>query len=189
MNARGYRPTIGLEIHAELDTRAKMFCACPRVALTTPANHAVCPVCMGLPGALPVINAEAMRLAVRAALALGAEVAETGWFARKNYFYPDLVKGYQISQSATPIGQGGAIECPDGTRVFLRRIHLEEDTARLLAGGKPGRMGVDLNRSGSPLLEVVTEPTLHSAADAEAAARALRALFVHLGVSRGRPNA
>ena len=179
-------PTIGLEIHVELDTRTKMFCACPRAALTATPNRATCPVCLGLPGALPVVNAEAVRLAVRGALALGATITPAGWFARKNYFYPDLVKGYQISQGTEPLGSGGSVVLPDGARVPLRRVHLEEDTARLLATGSAERIGVDCNRSGAPLLEVVTEPAVHSAAVAEAYARTVRALLVHLCVTRGR---
>ncbi|GAP08085.1 aspartyl/glutamyl-tRNA(Asn/Gln) amidotransferase subunit B [Anaerolinea thermolimosa] len=186
-----YEPVIGLEVHAELATRTKMFCACPVVDPTcSRPNEAVCPVCSGLPGVLPVVNRQAVELALRVALALGCRVNRVSLFARKNYFYPDLPKGYQISQYEEPLAVEGRlpIETPTGWReIRIRRVHLEEDTGKLTHVRKDGEEYslVDLNRAGVPLLEIVSEPDLHSAAEVRAYAQALRAVLRYVGASSG----
>ena len=163
-----FEPVIGLEVHAELQTRSKMFCSCPVVDSTQAApNMAVCPVCAGMPGVLPVVNQQAVEYALRVALALECTVAPSSLFARKNYFYPDLPKGYQISQYEYPLAQYGrlAIQTPQGEEVIrIRRVHLEEDTGKLthVNRGDDGYSLVDLNRAGVPLLEIVSEPDMHS---------------------------
>jgi aspartyl-tRNA(Asn)/glutamyl-tRNA(Gln) amidotransferase subunit B len=185
-----FEPVIGLEIHAQLKTASKMFCACS-AAFGAPPNTHVCPVCLGLPGALPVLNRAAVDGAIRTALALGCRVNGTSIFARKNYFYPDLPKGYQISQYEQPIGSGGWLEYPGagGTRrVGLTRVHLEEDAGKSLHEGFPDsdrRTYLDYNRSGTPLLEIVTEPDLRSASDAAEFFSRLRGILVWLGVNDG----
>jgi aspartyl-tRNA(Asn)/glutamyl-tRNA(Gln) amidotransferase subunit B len=186
-----YEPVIGLEVHAELATRSKMFCSCPVVDSTrSRPNVAVCPVCSGLPGVLPVVNRQAVELALRVALALGCEVQHTSIFARKNYFYPDLPKGYQISQYEYPLALNGRlpIETSSGRReIRIRRVHLEEDTGKLTHVHKEEQdySLVDLNRAGVPLLEIVSEPDLHSAAEVRAYALALRAVLRYVGASSG----
>ncbi len=188
-----YEAVIGLEVHAELLTRSKMFCGCAVVDSTqAPPNTVVCPICAGLPGSLPVINARAVEFALRVALALNCSIPPANVFARKNYFYPDLPKGYQISQYELPLGVNGwlDVETEGGLRrVGIRRVHLEEDTGKLFhAAGPPGQPDyslVDLNRAGVPLLEIVTEPDLHSAADVVAYGAQLRALLRYLGVNSG----
>src|SRR5207237_769462 len=158
-------------IHAQLLTASKIFCGCS-AAFGAPPNTHVCPVCLGLPGALPVLNRRAVDHAIRAALALGCAIQETSIFARKNYFYPDLPKGYQISQYERPLAIGGRLEwSSDGVarRVGITRVHLEEDAGKLLHEGFPDSVRksyVDYNRSGVPLIEIVTEPDLRSAAAA-----------------------
>jgi aspartyl-tRNA(Asn)/glutamyl-tRNA(Gln) amidotransferase subunit B len=186
-----YEPVIGLEVHAELDTRSKMFCAC-RVVDSTVAqpNIAVCPVCAGMPGVLPVVNQRAVEYGLRVALALGCQVNPTSIFARKNYFYPDLPKGYQISQYEQPLARNGLITIltSQGERlVRIRRVHLEEDTGKLthVSGSGSSYSLVDLNRAGVPLLEIVTEPDLHSAEEVRLYATALRSLLRYLGVNSG----
>ncbi len=185
-----YEAVIGLEVHAELLTRSKMFCSCAVVDSTTAApNTAVCPVCAGMPGVLPVVNRQAVEYALRVALALECEVAHTSLFARKNYFYPDLPKGYQISQYEYPLAERGrlVVDTSEGERVIrIRRAHLEEDTGKLthLNDGQP-RSLVDLNRAGVPLLEIVTEPDMHSLEEVRAYATSLRALLRALGVNSG----
>ncbi len=185
-----YEPVIGLEVHAELQTRSKMFCACPVLDSTAAQpNSAVCPVCAGMPGLLPVVNQAAVELAMRVALALECVIAATSLFARKNYFYPDLPKGYQISQYEYPLAQNGRLEIdtPAGEKaVRIRRVHLEEDTGKLTHIQKPAGESyslVDLNRAGVPLLEIVSEPDLHSLEEVRAYARELRELLRSLGAS------
>src|SRR3954453_10294760 len=181
-----WETVIGLEVHVQLRTRTKMFCA-DRTTFGDPPNTNVCPVCLGLPGALPVPNAEAIRLATRAALALGCTVHETSVFARKNYFYPDLPKGYQISQFDKPLATGGEVsfESADGrrVRVGVTRLHVEEDAGKLLHDRLPGKTAVDLNRAGIPLAEIVSEPDLRSPADARAYLVTLRQILIYAGVS------
>jgi aspartyl-tRNA(Asn)/glutamyl-tRNA(Gln) amidotransferase subunit B len=181
-----WETVIGLEVHVQLRTRTKMFCA-DRTTFGDPPNTNVCPVCLGLPGALPVPNAEAIRLATRAALALGCTVHETSVFARKNYFYPDLPKGYQISQFDKPLATGGAVSFDSAERGRLRvgitRLHVEEDAGKLLHDRFPGKTAVDLNRAGIPLAEIVSEPDLRTPAEARAYLATLRQILVYAGVS------
>ncbi len=186
-----YEAVIGLEVHAELLTRSKMFCSCPVVDATRAApNVAVCPVCTGMPGVLPVVNQQAVEYGIRVALALGCEVAHTSIFARKNYFYPDLPKGYQISQYEEPLAQHGKlhIQTVHGERdIRIRRVHLEEDTGKLTHVKQPGESYslVDLNRAGVPLLEIVSEPDMHTIEEVRAYAEGLRAVLRCLGVNTG----
>jgi aspartyl-tRNA(Asn)/glutamyl-tRNA(Gln) amidotransferase subunit B len=187
----GWEPVIGIEIHVQLATRTKMFCGC-ELSFGDPPNTHTCPVCLAHPGALPVLNREAVRLAVITGLALGSEIAPRSEFHRKNYFYPDLSKAYQISQYDEPICIGGRVSVltPDGEiDVGITRAHLEEDAAKLVHAGADGRRAgaegssVDFNRGGTPLLEIVTEPDLRTAAEAGAFLRQLRATLRGLGVS------
>ncbi|MGD9522747.1 MAG: Asp-tRNA(Asn)/Glu-tRNA(Gln) amidotransferase subunit GatB [Gemmatimonadales bacterium] len=177
---------IGLEVHVQLATRSKMFCGCPTTYGEAP-NTVVCPVCLGLPGALPVANAEAVRLGVRGAQALGCTVHPVSVFARKNYFYPDLPKGYQISQFDRPLATDGAIEVetPErgSIRVGITRLHLEEDAGKSLHDRIPGHTAIDLNRAGTPLAEIVGFHDLRSPAEARAYLTTLRQLLVYAGVS------
>jgi aspartyl-tRNA(Asn)/glutamyl-tRNA(Gln) amidotransferase subunit B len=181
-----WETVIGLEVHVQLRTRTKMFCA-DRTTFGDPPNTNVCPVCLGLPGALPVPNAEAIRLAARAALALGCTVHETSIFARKNYFYPDLPKGYQISQFDKPLATGGSVSFDSAERgrirVGITRLHVEEDAGKLLHDRFPGKTAVDLNRAGIPLAEIVSEPDLRSPAEARAYLTTLRQILVYSGIS------
>jgi aspartyl-tRNA(Asn)/glutamyl-tRNA(Gln) amidotransferase subunit B len=186
-----YKADIGLEVHVELATRSKMFCSCAVVDTTSaPPNSSVCEVCCGMPGTLPVINRNAIELAVKAALALNCSVVETSIFARKNYFYPDLPKGYQISQYEYPLAVNGfiLINTTEGEKTIrVRRAHLEEDTGKLTHVSKDGETFslVDLNRAGVPLLEIVSEPDMNSVEDVRAYSRNLRTLLRWLGVSSG----
>jgi aspartyl-tRNA(Asn)/glutamyl-tRNA(Gln) amidotransferase subunit B len=186
-----YQPVIGLEVHAVLETRSKMFCDCPVVDSTVgEPNIAVCPVCSGMPGMLPVINRAAVEYAIRVALALNCTVHTTSIFARKSYFYPDLPKGYQISQYEQPLATNGwlAFDTSEGEqRVAIRRVHMEEDTGKLTHVERDGQRFslVDLNRSGVPLLEIVTEPQLHSVEAVRNCAYALRSIMRYVGVNSG----
>ena len=185
-----FEPVIGLEIHAQLLTSSKIFCACSTAFGAAPNTH-VCPVCLGLPGALPVLNGAAVDGAIRAALALGCTVQETSIFARKNYFYPDLPKGYQISQYEQPLATRGAADYSsggNGRRVGIIRVHLEEDAGKSLHEGfadSDRSTYLDFNRSGVPLIEIVTDPHLRSAADAAEFFAWLRSVLVWLGVNDG----
>jgi aspartyl-tRNA(Asn)/glutamyl-tRNA(Gln) amidotransferase subunit B len=185
-----YEPVIGLEVHAQLLTETKIFCGC-LTRFGDPPNTHLCPVCAGLPGALPVLNHRAVDLAVRAALALGCRINESSEFARKNYFYPDLPKGYQISQYDRPLASGGHVELARGggsIRVGITRVHMEEDAGKSLHEGfhdSAHKTYIDYNRSGVPLIEIVTEPDLRSAADAASFFEMLRELLVWLGVNDG----
>jgi len=176
---------IGLETHVHMKTRTKLFCAC-ELAYGDEPNHHTCPTCLALPGALPVLNEQAVDFALRAALATHCTVHPRSVFARKNYFYPDLPKGYQISQYEEPYCTGGFVEIAgdDGPkRVRLTRIHMEEDAGKSVHAEGGGGSRVDLNRSGTPLLEIVTEPDLRSAAEAEAYLKSLQSILRYLDVS------
>ena len=185
-------PVIGLEVHAQLLTRSKIFCPCP-VTVGAPPNEATCPVCLGFPGTLPVLNRHAVTLALRLALAVGADIHGVSMFARKNYFYPDLPKGYQISQYDRPFSTGGSvvIDTPAGEKpVRLVRIHLEEDAGKLLHDTPfedvpPTVSLVDWNRAGVPLVEIVSEPEIRSPEEAASYLTELRRLLRYTGVSDG----
>jgi aspartyl-tRNA(Asn)/glutamyl-tRNA(Gln) amidotransferase subunit B len=185
-----YEPVIGLEIHAQLQTRTKIFCGCS-TAFGAPPNSHVCPVCLGMPGALPVLNRTAVDYAIKAALALGCDIQPLSIFARKNYFYPDLPKGYQISQYERPLALGGGLDISidgDSKRVGLTRIHMEEDAGKSLHEGFPDsdrRTYIDYNRSGVPLIEIVSEPDMRSAVEAAEFFERLRDILVWLGVNDG----
>jgi aspartyl-tRNA(Asn)/glutamyl-tRNA(Gln) amidotransferase subunit B len=185
-----YEPVIGLEIHAQLLTRTKIFCGCSTAFGAAP-NSQVCPVCLGLPGALPVLNRTAVDFAIKAALALGCRIQRESIFARKNYFYPDLPKGYQISQYEKPLALGGSLEfAVEGTttRVGITRIHMEEDAGKSLHEGfadSARKTHIDLNRSGVPLIEIVSEPDMRSAEEAAEFFSRLRDILVWLGVNDG----
>jgi aspartyl-tRNA(Asn)/glutamyl-tRNA(Gln) amidotransferase subunit B len=192
MSATSWEPVIGLEIHVQLKTRTKMFCRCP-VGFGAGENTQTCPVCLGFPGALPVPNRTAIEWVVKLGLALGCEIAPRAVFARKNYFYPDLPKGYQISQYDLPSCTNGKMIVPlqEGEHeVGIVRAHLEEDAAKNVhVGGRSGRIGgadytlVDYNRGGTPLVEIVTAPDLHSAEEARSFLQLLRQTIVELGIS------
>lgn len=179
-----YEPVIGIEVHAELSTASKVYCSCA-TTFGAPPNSQVCPVCLGMPGALPVVNRRAVEFAIKAALALNCEIQPDTKFDRKQYHYPDLAKGYQISQYDQPVGRNGwlAIETADGIkRIGIRRVHLEEDTGKL-AHQDDGTSLVDFNRSGVPLIEIVSEPDIRSADEARAYAMKLRTILKYIGVS------
>jgi aspartyl-tRNA(Asn)/glutamyl-tRNA(Gln) amidotransferase subunit B len=187
-----YLPSVGMEVHAELNTKSKMFCRCA-VAFGGEANTRTCPTCLGLPGALPVPNQAAIEMVLKTALALNCTIAMSSIFHRKNYFYPDLAKGYQISQygETNPLGYNGYLEVPSASggikRVRIRRVHLEEDTGKLMhlpSGGS----GVDYNRSGVPLMEIVTDfpPDITNPEEAKEYLVQLRQLLLYLGVCDGK---
>jgi aspartyl-tRNA(Asn)/glutamyl-tRNA(Gln) amidotransferase subunit B len=185
--ASEWETVIGLEVHTELATETKLFCGCPNRFGDEP-NTNVCPVCLGLPGSLPVLNEQVVELAIRLGRALGCEVRRAV-FARKNYFYPDMPKDYQISQYDLPTNVDGSLELPSGLRVGVERAHIEEDTGKSTHVGGGGRITdagyslVDYNRSGVPLLEIVSRPDLRSSEDARAYVSELRAILVATGVS------
>ncbi len=182
-----YEVVIGVEVHAQLRTKSKMFCGCA-TTFGRSANSQTCPVCLGLPGSLPVINKAAVEMAVRAGLALHCKIGEQNRFARKNYFYPDLPKGYQISQYESPICEHGWIEIAVGNaskRVRITRAHLEEDAGKNIHGAGASGSLVDLNRAGTPLLEIVTEPDMRSADEVVAYLKGLRDILMYLEVCDG----
>ncbi len=182
-----YEAVIGLEVHAELLTDSKVFCACSAKFGASP-NQNTCPVCLGMPGALPVLNRKAVAFALRAGLAVGCDIQPVSRWARKNYFYPDLPKGYQISQYELPICLGGGIDIvteAGARRVRLTRIHMEEDTGKNIHDAHADSSLVDFNRSGVPLLEIVSEPNLRTPAEAGAYLRKLRAILQYLEICDG----
>ena len=182
-----YEVVIGVEVHAQLRTKSKLFCGCGAM-FGRSANSQTCPVCLGLPGSLPVINQAAVEMAVRAGLALNCTIAENNIFARKNYFYPDLPKGYQISQYESPICEHGWIEIAANEgpkRIRIRRAHLEEDAGKSVHVVGANGSRVDLNRAGTPLLEIVTEPDLRSADEVVAYLKGLRDVLMYLEVCDG----
>jgi aspartyl-tRNA(Asn)/glutamyl-tRNA(Gln) amidotransferase subunit B len=185
--ASDFEVVIGLEVHSQLLTKSKMFCSCSTdYAYAAPNTH-VCPICMGMPGVLPVINEQAITYTIMTALALNCEIPEYSKFDRKNYPYPDLMKGYQISQYDIPLSKNGYLTIDhDGQRkrIGITRVHLEEDTARLLH--REGYSLVDINRSGTPLMEIVSEPDMRSPEEARLYMQKLREILVYLGVSSGR---
>jgi aspartyl-tRNA(Asn)/glutamyl-tRNA(Gln) amidotransferase subunit B len=183
-----YEAVIGLEVHAQLRTATKLFCGCPAEFGAAP-NSRTCPVCLGLPGTLPVLNDRAVALALRVGLATGCRIARRSVFARKNYFYPDVPKNYQITQYELPLCAGGhlTIRCGERMqRVDIARIHLEEDAGKLIHDA-PGeaRTLIDLNRAGVPLIEIVSEPGLHSGEEAHAYLTRLRQTLVYLDACDG----
>jgi len=197
-----YIPSVGMEVHAELATNSKMFCRC-EVAFGGEPNSRVCPICLGLPGTLPVPNQAAIEMVIRTALALNCKVAMHSVFHRKNYFYPDLPKGYQVTQygETNPLGYHGYLEIPKpggGTkRIHIRRVHLEEDTGKLMHlpsfGGKAGASGIDYNRAGTPLMEIVTgfnpetgQPDIQTPDEAKEYLTQLRQILLYLGVCDGK---
>lgn len=183
-----YEPVIGLEVHVELNTKSKMFCRCSADYFGKEPNTHTCPICLGLPGSLPYINGQAIEYCMRIGLALNCKVADYSLFERKNYFYPDLPKGYQISQYRWPLCVGGWTEVANSqgekTKIRINRVHQEEDTGKLLhIGGVTSETLIDFNRSGVPLVEIVTEPDFHDVAEVREYAKKLQQIFRYLGVS------
>ncbi len=178
-------PVIGLEIHTQLNTATKLFCQCAIAVGDEPNSH-ICEICSGLPGALPRTNGRAVELAVKAGLALGCRVNERSIFSRKSYFYPDLPAGFQTSQLDPPICQGGGLSLENGRFIRLNRIHLEDDAGKCVHDEQRGQTLVDLNRAGTPLIEIVTEPDFRSADEVVEFLKKLHAILVHLEVTRGR---
>lgn len=179
-----WQPTIGLEVHVELKTKSKMFCSCLNKHFGEKPNSHVCPVCLGLPGALPVPNQKAIEETIIIALAFNCQINKSFWFDRKNYFYPDLPKGYQISQNFSPIGINGNVPIRfngQTKKIFLDNIHLEEDTGKLIH--KNNKTLIDFNRSGVPLVEIVSRPVMHSAEEAKAYLKRIQQTIRWLGFS------
>ncbi|MEO0084580.1 MAG: Asp-tRNA(Asn)/Glu-tRNA(Gln) amidotransferase subunit GatB, partial [candidate division WOR-3 bacterium] len=174
-----YEPVIGLEVHIQLKTKTKLFCSCP-VEFGSQPNTNVCPICLGLPGVLPTMNEKAVELAIKAGLALNCQIADFCSFARKHYFYPDLPKGYQITQYTEPIAYNGFL-LVNGQKISIRRLHLEEDSGKSIHTGQETL--VDFNRCGVPLIEIVTEPEIHSPEQAVAYLETLRQIMRYLDVS------
>ena len=177
------KPTIGLEIHVELKTKSKMFCSCKNNSQEPEANTNICPICLGHPGTLPVINEEAVKKVIKTGLSLNCKINSSSRFDRKNYFYPDLPKGYQISQYNHPLCGPGWLDVERTKRVKIRRVHLEEDTARLIHSDKDNCSLIDFNRSGIPLMELVTEPDIESGIEARVFAQTLQTILRYLEVS------
>ncbi len=187
MPVSDFQPVIGLEVHAQLLTKTKIFCGCS-TAFGAEPNHNTCPVCLGMPGVLPVLNQKVVEYAIRTGLALGCTVKKTSVWSRKNYFYPDLPKGYQMTQFDLPICEWGklVIDTPEGEKTIrIRRIHMEEDAGKNVHDAAVGESLVDLNRAGVPLLEIVSEPDLRSADEAVEYLKSLRDVLVYLGVNDG----
>ncbi|MEW5774405.1 MAG: Asp-tRNA(Asn)/Glu-tRNA(Gln) amidotransferase subunit GatB [Thermodesulfobacteriota bacterium] len=182
-----FEAVIGLEVHAQLSTRSKLFCACSTRFGDEP-NQNVCPVCAGMPGVLPVLNGAAVEYAVRMALAAGCTVNQSSVFARKNYFYPDLPKGYQISQYENPLAERGAVDIEvDGRRkrIGITRIHMEDDAGKSIHSPADNASFVDLNRTGTPLIEIVSDPDMRSPEEAAAYLKALHSILLYLGICDG----
>ncbi len=177
-----FQPTIGLEIHVQLKTKTKMFCGCLNKTEEKQPNFNICPICMGHPGILPVINKKAVRDVIKTGLTLDCQIVEKTWFERKNYFYPDLPKNYQISQRERPLCKNGKLKIKNQA-VKIREIHLEEDTGKLFHSEKEESSLIDFNRAGIPLMELVTEPDIHSAIEARRFCEELRLILRYLGVS------
>lgn len=178
-----YKPTIGLEIHVELKTKTKMFCDSLNDPLETHPNINICPICAGHPGSLPVINKEAIKKVILAGKTLNCQIADDTFFERKNYFYPDLPKGYQISQYQKPLCFDGELELSDGKKIKIRRIHIEEDTGKLFHSADGKESYVDFNRAGIPLMELVTEPDFESGEEVREFAQELQLIFRYLNIS------
>src|SRR5579862_9774474 len=179
-----YETVIGLEVHVQLATRTKIFCGCP-TSFGAPPNTNVCPVCLGLPGALPVLSRQAVELAIEAGLALNCRVNSRSIFARKNYFYPDLPKGYQISQYDQPVAEHGWVDIP-GKRIGVTRVHMEDDAGKSIHDGfkDSDRFSyIDLNRCGTPLIEIVSEPDMRSSDEAYAYLTELKQVLQYVEVS------